>query len=198
MKNRHGGVTYTDEVGNLICQRHECGENLAAILRDMSVARSTFTRWVEADYEDGAGAGFRDKYTRARKLYIDYMLDFVLEISFDSSEDVLEDEDGKKHGNHARVQRDKLKIDTIKWIACRVIPKMPTLQGTLGEIARNIVRGVEKEGLSTEQALSMMKLLEGVANIKKIDEFDELIKKIPELEAKQAEFEKARSELVVN
>lgn len=185
---------YTDAQADAICHRMSEGENLNPILRSLEITRASFTRWVDANYVHADGEGFRIKYTRARKQYIDYMLDHVLEIPYDSSEDVLEDADGKRHGNHAKVQRDRLKVDTIKWVACKVVPKMPSLQGTLGEIARNIVRGVEKEGLPTEQAEKMMRLLEAAANIKKIDEFEDAIKAIPLLKSKLSEFERLRDE----
>lgn len=191
---RQSTLTYTDALGDEICERMHQGENLNVILRKLAVPRSTFTNWVEADYKDVHGVGFRTKYTRARKLYIDHMLDQVMEIPFDYTGDVLEDADGKRHGNHARVQRHKLQVDTIKWIACKVVPKMPSLQGTLGEIGRNIVRGVESDGLPLEQAQNMMKLLEGVANIKRVDEFEDAIKAIPVLQAKVTEFERLRDE----
>ena len=51
----------------------------------------------------------------------------ILVIAFDESGDIVVDQapDGRSKtvANHAKVQRDRLKVDSLKWIASRLFPK---------------------------------------------------------------------------
>jgi hypothetical protein len=47
-----------------------------------------------------------------------------LEISDDASQDLLINEQGKTILNTQAVNRARLKIDTRKWLACKLVPKV--------------------------------------------------------------------------
>jgi terminase small subunit-like protein len=71
---------------------------------------------------------FRSKYARAREALMDFYAEQILVIAFDESGDILIDQDGsggksKAVANHAKVQRDRLKVDSLKWTASRLFPK---------------------------------------------------------------------------
>ena len=75
----------------------------------------------------GGGDAFRDRYVRAREALMDFYAEQILVIAFDESGDIVVDQapDGRSKtvANHAKVQRDRLKVDSLKWIASRLFPK---------------------------------------------------------------------------
>jgi len=180
---------YTRELADAVCDRMACGENLIDICNDIGIKRYDVSNWARYDIDD-----FYNRYTRARQQQIEYMLDDVVRVTQERKRDAFKNPDGKRYINHAAVQRDRLIADTLKWVACKVVPKMPSFKGTLMEMGNGVINGVEKEGLPPEQAAQMMKLLESVANIKRVDEFEEVAKLIPGMQAKITEFERLRDE----
>jgi hypothetical protein len=55
---------------------------------------------------------------------MDYYAEQILVISFDESGDIIIDNAvGRPITNHAKVQRDRLKVDSLKWTASRLFPK---------------------------------------------------------------------------
>jgi hypothetical protein len=98
------------------------GQGLLKICADDDMPdRTTVYRWLDAD------ESFRDKYVRAREALMDFYAEQILVIAFDESGDVLIEQDAggrsKAVANHAKVQRDRLKVDSLKWIASRLFPK---------------------------------------------------------------------------
>lgn len=82
--------------------------------------RVTVYRWLEKHEP------FRNKYARAREALMDFYAEQILVIAFDESGDIVIEQDGDKSkavANHAKVQRDRLKVDSLKWIASRLFPK---------------------------------------------------------------------------
>lgn len=182
---------YTKELGDAVCDRMACGENLIDICDALGIKRYHVSNWARYDTD-----GFYSRYTRARQQQIEYMLDDVVRVTQRRGHDSFENPDGKTYINHAAVQRDRLIADTLKWVACKVVPKMPSFKGTLMNMGSSIINGVEQDGLPADQAAVLMKLVESMANIKKIDEFEDAIKTIPLLKSKITEFERLRDEQV--
>jgi hypothetical protein len=54
----------------------------------------------------------------------DFMVDELLQIADDGLNDTYEDEDGNEKTRVDVIQRSKLRVDTRKWIACKVLPKV--------------------------------------------------------------------------
>lgn len=113
---------YSPEIVDAICDRMAEGKGLVEICSapDMP-GRSTVYRWIESN------ADFRRRHAKAREAQMDYYAELILKIAFDESGDVIydQDKDGKTSAvaNHAKVQRDRLKVDTLKWTAARLFPK---------------------------------------------------------------------------
>jgi hypothetical protein len=98
------------------------GQGLLRICADDHMPdRATVYRWLDAN------EGFRDRYVRAREALMDFYAEQILVIAFDESGDIVVDQapDGRSKtvANHAKVQRDRLKVDSLKWIASRLFPK---------------------------------------------------------------------------
>lgn len=95
---------FSEELADEICERIADGESLRSICRDDEMpSKATVFRWL-AEKQD-----FQDQYTRAREAQADSLVDDMLDIA-----------DGKKallEGSDPDVQRDRLAVETRKWIA---------------------------------------------------------------------------------
>ncbi len=118
-------MTWPAEIRTTICERLAAGESLRAICRDegMPDATSVF-RWLEEDAE------FATKYARAREVQAELLADEMVEIADDSTNDFMErkrrkgDEEVTETAFDAEhVQRSKLRIETRRWIAEKLLPK---------------------------------------------------------------------------
>lgn len=121
-ENNLGGrpLEYTKEKGDLICERiatHAMGlKRLCKMYRDMP-AHSTVRHW---QYKIDA---FRDQYAHAKMIQADLLAEECLEIADDTNEDIKFNQEGKKIVDHEVVNRSRLKIDTRKWLASKLLPK---------------------------------------------------------------------------
>jgi len=95
---------YTKAIANQICNRLIDGESLRAICRSASMPdKATVFRWLD----DERHKEFRDQYAQARERQTESFIDELLDIADNLEEDV---------------QRSKLRIDTRKWIASKIMP----------------------------------------------------------------------------
>jgi hypothetical protein len=100
--------TYTPELGHEICRRLLEGTPLKIIGKEEGMPPSSTVRlWVLDDVE-----GFAALYARARLVGYHAMADDLIEIA-DNPE---ADKDA--------VQRDRLKVDTRKWLLAKALPKI--------------------------------------------------------------------------
>lgn len=123
-KQRGRPSSYTEKVGDTICQALAEGRSLRSICCDegMPSQHSVF-RWLA----DERYAKFREQYTRARELQADAIFDEILDIADDGSNDWMERqlEGGRvvEVLNAEHVQRSRLRIDSRKWMAGKLRPK---------------------------------------------------------------------------
>lgn len=110
--------TYSAEVADRICFRMAEGEGLATICRDDGMPpESTVREWVLDDRE-----GFAARYARAVTLRTERLMDELVSIADDTSKDTIETEDGERP-NTEWMARSRLRIDTRKWLASKLLPK---------------------------------------------------------------------------
>ena len=99
---------YTTEITDAICDRLAAGESLNTICRDARMpSRKVVHEWVADDRN-----GFRDKYARAREAQIEQYADEIVDLA-DAVAGATES---------AVVQAAKLRIDTRKWVASKLLP----------------------------------------------------------------------------
>ena len=111
--------SYTKEIGDEICERLSDGESLRAICRDDHMPnKSTVFRWLYVNQI------FRDQYARAKEEQADTLADDILDIADDGRNDTYIDDDGKKRVDFDAIQRSRLRVDTRKWIASKLKPKV--------------------------------------------------------------------------
>lgn len=112
---------YSPEKAREICERMAEGKSLREIcLAEDMPSKTTVFRWLEREEP------FRDQYARAREAQFDFIAEEIVRISDDASGDFfIEDRDGKSVvvPDHARVQRDRLRVDSRKWLLSKIAPR---------------------------------------------------------------------------
>lgn len=84
---------------------------------------STIFRWLG----DEAHEAFREQYAKARESRADALVEDILEIADDSRNDWVEINDPENPGyrvNGEAIQRSRLRVDTRKWVASKMLPKV--------------------------------------------------------------------------
>lgn len=120
-------VKYSDELADEICKAISITnlglKRLCDRHPDWPHYMSIF-RWLsEPDKEY-----FRLQYARAKQAQAEFLIDEIVEISDDSSQDTISFE--KPNGEEVEIEnkewvnRSKLRVDTRKWIASKVLPKV--------------------------------------------------------------------------
>ena len=105
-------VPYSDELGDLICQRLRNGETLRCICKSEDMpTESTVREWASE------ATSFAANYARARELGYAKMADEVIALS-----DGLEA--GTNRFDPGVVQRHRLMVDSRKWILAKCLPKI--------------------------------------------------------------------------
>ena len=94
---------------------------------------------------------FSEQYAKAKRSQIEVLVDEILEIADDSSQDILVNEEGKEIYNSEKVARSRLRIDTRKWLACKLVPR---------------VYGVKPEDTHTNHESSLKQLMVDVERYK--------------------------------
>jgi len=120
LKKRGRPTTYTDTLANLICQRtatHTVGLNILCKMYDDMPDRSTVNLWRWTHPE------FSLTYAQAKLFQADLLAEECLEIADDTSEDAKCDQDGEEVCNVEFIARSRLRIDTRKWLASKLLPK---------------------------------------------------------------------------
>lgn len=113
---------YTKELGDELCLRIATSErSLRRICRedDDMPCIATVMNWLK----DKDKAEFLEQYARSKEEQADYMADKTLEIADSMDEDVIKKEDGTEVVNYNVIARDKLRVDTRKWLLSKMMPK---------------------------------------------------------------------------
>lgn len=109
---------YTKELATYICQELAEGRSLRSICKQEDMpARSTVYDWLDSNLH-----GFPDQYARARTRQAETMLDEILEIADDSSQDTTIGDSGPKPDTEW-ISRSKLRVDARKWAMSKLAPK---------------------------------------------------------------------------
>lgn len=94
--------------------------SLAQLFADKpGISQSAFYRWMA---QDRRGL-YREAYARAQDARADKLVDEILRISDDASNDYTVDADGNTVVDHENIQRSRLRVDSRKWLAGKMAPK---------------------------------------------------------------------------
>ena len=110
-----------EEIFNNIFNSIENGNSLRKTLLVVDLPAKTFYEWLEIDEEKSK------QYARACELRAEALLDEMLDIVDDSSQDKiiddLDDEIKIEKTNHEAIQRSRLRYDARKWLISKLHPK---------------------------------------------------------------------------
>ena len=112
---------YSQEIADEICEIiATTSKSLRKICKDERLPSvSTVLKWVRENENN-----FQKQYARAKQEQAEFMAEEILEISDDSSDDLLGiDEHGNKIENREFINRSKLRVDTRKWLMSKLLPK---------------------------------------------------------------------------
>jgi hypothetical protein len=96
----------------------EIAENGSSMVAAVNKRMSTLTFYDLLKDDDRL-----KKYARACEMRADKMAEEMIEIADSNEEDTITDEKGIERANNAAVQRDRLKVDTRKWLLAKMHPK---------------------------------------------------------------------------
>lgn len=106
--------SYSDEIADRICVELADGKSMRTVLaEDDMPAMSTVFQWLRKNEK------FAEQYARAKKEAADAMAEDILSIA-DNAGYVIT---GMDKSDNARVNVEKMKIDTRKWLMVRLLPK---------------------------------------------------------------------------
>lgn len=113
---------FADKLASAILDRISDGESLRKICCDARMpCQTTVYRWLREN------EAFQQQYAHARELQADTLFDETIDIADDGSNDWMErhteDNVGWKENGEA-IRRSQLRIDTRKWIAGQLRPKV--------------------------------------------------------------------------
>jgi len=113
---------YSQELADEICSQLAEGISLRTVcLADEMPDKATVFRWLRTKPE------FRDQYARAKAESADALVEEILDIADDGSNDWMTVNRGEDVGykeNGEAIARSRLRVDTRKWIASKLKPKV--------------------------------------------------------------------------
>lgn len=110
---------YTNKIADEICERLADGESLRAICESEEMpGRATVFRWLASNQT------FQDQYARAREAQADALFDEILQIADDGRNDSYTDSEGNVRTDQDVIARSRLRVDSRKWMASKLRPKV--------------------------------------------------------------------------
>lgn len=117
-------IEWTDDLKeaaiSIIIERITKGESIRRILnkdRKNLPSNFLFLKWVSED------EALAKQYAQAMNVRADLMFDEMLDIADSTGDDIIELDDGRQVVNHEVINRDRLRVDTRKWVLSRMNPK---------------------------------------------------------------------------
>lgn len=126
---------YTSDIANTICTEiATSSRSLRTICKqDGMPSVSTILIWLRDKPE------FLTQYTRAKEEQADFLVEEMLDISDDKTNDVISTETGES-GNSVAVSRARLQVETRKWLSSKLKPKKYGEKLDLGGSVEQIIR----------------------------------------------------------
>lgn len=144
---------FTPDLGDAICERLADGESLRAICADAAMpSKSTVLRWLA----DERYRAFREQYGWAREAQADGLVDEILDIADNGTNDWMEKRNAKGEStgwqeNGESIRRSALRIDARKWLANKLRPKK---YGDKIELDGKLTHGVDDSVAALMEAVN--------------------------------------------
>lgn len=109
---------YTEELGADICGRIAEGQSLNSICKQSGYPHmTTVLRWLQVHPD------FLVLYQLSREAQAETMAEEIISIADDSERDTITDNDGNEKMNAEFVARSRLRVESRKWLASKLLPK---------------------------------------------------------------------------
>ena len=109
---------YSDEWARQFCDLISQGKSIVDICKQVGQpSRDSVYAWMR-ERED-----FSDMYARAREERADLLFERIAAIAEDATGDYVKKEDGTLVVDHENIQRSRLRVDTMKWMASKLAPR---------------------------------------------------------------------------
>jgi hypothetical protein len=108
---------FDQETADRLCAALSCGQSLRKACEAEGCAPSTVLGWVDQF------PAFAEQYAQARARGYQLLADEIIDISDDSSGDIIQTEHGPKV-DAERVARSRLRVDSRKWMLSKMLPKV--------------------------------------------------------------------------
>lgn len=119
--------SYTLDMALRVCEaisESQLGLKKLCEQNDWMPKPTTIKKWIREDTKESESdkEGFATLYARAKEDQADVLIDEMLEIADDKTDDLISTEFGNS-GNSVAVARARLQVDTRKFIAAKLKPK---------------------------------------------------------------------------
>jgi hypothetical protein len=116
-----GSTIYTEELADRICEAvatSTLGTNKLCKLHDWMPCEDTIYKWrYRHPY-------FAEKYALAKAKQAELMVEIIVDIADDNTQDFYHDAEGNKRIDSGAIAHRRLQIDTRKWYASKLAPKI--------------------------------------------------------------------------
>ena len=111
-------TTYTQETAERICAEIADGKSIGSVCKMEGMpSRRTVFNWLNQFPE------FVKLYQIACEERAEGYVEEIIDIADDASHDYVSDGEGGERVDHEHIQRSRLRVDTRKWIACKLKPR---------------------------------------------------------------------------
>lgn len=112
---------YNKELAEEICEQiATTNKGIATILKEKEEypSESSFYGWLNSGNKE-----FLELYARAKERQADRLVTEILSISDETENDTTTTEDGREIPNNEWMSRSRLRVDSRKWLASKLLPK---------------------------------------------------------------------------
>lgn len=113
--------SYSKDLAEEICEQiATTNKGIATILREKEhyPSEATFYNWLNSKNSE-----LLELYARAKERQADRLVTEILAISDETAKDTLRTEEGQEYPNHEYMNRSRLRVDSRKWLASKLLPK---------------------------------------------------------------------------
>jgi hypothetical protein len=133
--------SYNEEIAQEICDAVADSPMMLEDLCDMHdhwPSAHTIYKWRRRNLD------FAQRYAIAKQNQIEVLVSHAFRIARDRSNDFVEDSKGNLHANTPRVQGMRSEIDTIKWLAGKLAPKLygERIEKNVGEDGKSLLSAI--------------------------------------------------------
>lgn len=109
---------YSESLVARICSELACGKSLRTVCKGEGMpSTDTIFQWIHRRPD------FAERYARAKQESADALVEEMVDIADDGTNDFVDDGEGGIKFNSEHVQRSRLRIETRKWISAKLKPK---------------------------------------------------------------------------